>query len=398
MTDVSVPSRGSGHGIRRLMRSAAVTPVRMARGIWREAPVWPALLGQGRGPVAVFLPAYGPEMSSLLRIYNIAAALRPLGWRTVVLPWTLTLAQRRRLLAALSPDLVVMQGARHDLNRPALYPGQRIVYDLDDADFHLDHLARPVTEAMGQVDLVLAGSRYVADWCRGQGARAAVVWTGTPISDGPCPAQADRPPVVAWAQSTPAAYVREAALVREVMARVAVRRPEVTLRLYGRRPGEDDAWLAPFRAAGIAVEWWPAMPYARYLRAFDDVAVGLSPVCPATPFSRGKSFGKILACLDRGVPVVTSDAADHALFFDAGSGVVSNDPAQWADAICGLLEDAGARQAMADRASAAFRARLTTAAAARQTDRALRRILAAAPQAQRRDLPEVSHAKHDFVY
>jgi hypothetical protein len=62
----------------------------------------------------------------LLRIYTIAAALRPLGWRTAVLPPGLDLAQRQRLIRLIVPDVLVMQGARHPLNRPALYPGQRI--------------------------------------------------------------------------------------------------------------------------------------------------------------------------------------------------------------------------------------------------------------------------------
>jgi hypothetical protein len=318
-------------------------------------------------------------MSSLLRIYNVAASLDRLGWSVVVLPATLTLEQRHRLLARFAPDVVVMQGARHALNRPALYPGFRIAYDMDDADFHLPHLAGAVTEAMGCVDLVLAGSRYVADWCRAQGAVARVIWTGTPASHHRPPPQAGRPPVITWAQSAPVDYAEERAFVAEVMRRVAARRSGVRLRLFGRRPGDGAGILAPFEAAGVRVEWLPMMPYAGFLRALDDAAVGLSPICPETPFSRGKSFGKVLAYLDRGVPVVASDAADHGLFFTPGSGVLSNDPDVWAEAILRLLDDAEARQAMADAGGRAFRARLSTAAAAARVDAVLRALLAAHP-------------------
>jgi glycosyltransferase involved in cell wall biosynthesis len=347
------------------------------RGIVREAPIWPAFFRPANGrPRVAFLPARGREMSSLLRIYRIAERLPGLGWSVIVLPPTLSLAQRHRLLRRFGPDVIVMQGARHALNRPALYPGYHIVYDMDDADFHLPHLAGLVAEAMTGVALVLAGSRYVADWCRARGAPARVVWTGTPRSPSDPRPQHGRPLVVAWAQSAPVDYVEERAFVLDVMRRVAARRPGVRLRLFGRRPEDDAALFSPFAAAGVAVEWLPMMPYDRFLGALDDVAVGLSPICPRNPFSRGKSFGKVLAYLDRGVPVVASDEADHGLFFTPDTGVLSSDPGVWAAEVDRLLDDAEARQAMADAALAAFRDRLTTDAAAREVDAALRNLLA----------------------
>jgi glycosyltransferase involved in cell wall biosynthesis len=105
--------------------------------------------------------------------------------------------------------------------------------------------------------------------------------------------------------------------------------------------------------------------------------VGLSPICTGSPFSRGKSFGKVLAYLDRGVPVVASDEADHALFFTRDTGILSNDPTVWADEIVRLLADPGARQAMADAGARALRERLSVEAAARHVDRALRMLLGA---------------------
>jgi glycosyltransferase involved in cell wall biosynthesis len=230
---------------------------------------------------------------------------------------------------------------------------------------------------MGGVELVLAGSRYVADWCSAQRVPARVVWTGTPPSRGQSTAQAQRGPVVAWAQSAPVDYVEERAFVADVMARVSARRPDVRLRLFGRKPEDDMGILAPFETAGVAVEWLPMMPYPRFLRALETAAVGLSPICTGSPFSRGKSFGKVLAYLDRGVPVVASDEADHALFFTRDTGILSNDPTVWADEIVRLLADPGARQAMADAGARALRERLSVEAAARHVDRALRMLLGA---------------------
>ena len=352
--------------------------VRPAVRAARAAPVWGrvGLARRGRGPLAVFLPAYGRHGAARLRIYNVAGALRPLGWRTLVMPWTLTLAQRHRVLARARPDVVVMQGARHALNRPGFYPGYPIVYDIDDADFHLPHLTGPVRRAMGDVDAVIAGSAYIADWCRAAGAgEVQVIWTGTPVSQRPRPHQATRPPVVAWAQTRPMTYVREANLVRDVMARVAVECPGVTLRLYDRHPDDDRDFAAGFASTGLRVEWCKTLRYRDFLQSLDDVRVGLAPLCPETPFSRGKSFGKVLAYLDRGVPVVASDACEHGAFFTRATGVVSNDPEVWSRAIVRMIGDGALRRRMADAAFNDFRARLTDEVSARQADRLLRAIV-----------------------
>lgn len=350
-----------------------------ARGVPVRARMWRMV---GEGPLAVFLPAAGREGSALLRIHNVAGALGPLGWRCLVLPWRLSLAQRRRFLATLAPDVVVMQGARHPLNRPVLYRGLTIVYDMDDADFHLDHLAGPVRQAMPDVRLVTAGSAYIAQWCREAGAgEARVVWTGTPVSPRPRPPQALRPPVMAWAQTRPMTYVREAALVREAAARIAARRPGVILRLYDRRAGDDPGFAESFAAPGLTVEWCEKARYSDYLASFDDVALGVAPLCPETPFSRGKSFGKVLAYLDRKVPVIASDAGEHGGFFSAATGVVTNDLDRWSAAAAGLLDAADQRQAMADAAFLEFRARLTTDAAASRLDTLLRQAAGIADRA-----------------
>lgn len=342
----------------------------------RELPVHAigALL-PAKGPLAVFLPCEKRRGAALLRIYNVARALRPLGWRTLILPPELTLRQRRRFLARLDPDVVVMQGARHALNRPSFYPGLPMVFDMDDADFHLAHLADPVRRAMPQVDAVIAGSRYVADWCRSAGAgEVHVIWTGTPVSARRPTPQAGRGLVVAWSQTRPMNYTREADLVRSVVRRVAARHPGTTLRLYDRRPGDDPAFAESFVAPGLTVEWRDSYRYRDYLASFDDVSVGLAPLCPETPFSRGKSFGKVLAYLDSATPVVASDVCEHPVFFTGGTGILARTVEQWSAAVDRLLANPQERQRMADAASAAFQARLSTAEAARRTDRVLRRL------------------------
>jgi hypothetical protein len=105
------------------------------------------------------------------------------------------------------------------------------------------------------------------------------------------------------------------------------------------------------------------------------VAVGLSPLVTQSPFSRGKSFGKVLGYLDAMVPAVVADAADHARFFTPQSGVVSNDLETCVQAVAMLLADPEAREKMAQTAFADYQKTLSLKAAASRTDVFLRSVL-----------------------
>lgn len=347
--------------------------------VMREVPVHlDRVRRPGRGqPILVLMPAYGRHGAALLRIYNLVGGLRQAGWHVIVLPWRLSLEQRRRILASVSPDLILMQGARHVLNRPALYPGHDVMFDMDDADFHLPHLKAPVERAMREVRGVMAGSEYIADWCRRAGARQVdIAWTGAPVSTARRVPQAVRPPVIAWAQTRPMTYTREAALLRAVLQRVLRLRPDTVVRLFDRQPGDDPGFAESFRFGGGRVEWVSARSYSGYLRLLDDVAVGVAPLAPETPFSRGKSFGKILGYLDRHVPVVASRTGEPARFFTPETGILAKSVEDWCDALIRLLDDSAARADMAEAAFHAFQAQLSTAAASRRVDHLLRAVIA----------------------
>lgn len=361
-------------GLKLSPRALARPMVQFARALPVHGDLWRQKTG--RGPLVAFLPSKGREGAALLRIYHVAAALPALGWRTMVLPPGLGLEARQRLLGRASPDLVVMQGARHMLNRPALYPQCPILFDMDDADFHLPHLKQAVEQAMPEVAAVIAGSSYVADWCLAAGAGAAhVVWTGAPVSKRPRTPQKARSPILAWGQTRPMDYLREADLVRAVTRALAVQHPGITLRLFDRRPQDDPAFADTFAAPGLTIEWCKKRLYRDYIDLLRDAAVGLAPLCPETPFSRGKSFGKVLAYLDADVPVIASDACEHGAFFCSETGVVSNDPDHWVQAATRLLKDPAARQSMADAARGRFCERLSIEAATTQIDQVLRSYL-----------------------
>lgn len=352
--------------------------------IAREAALYPRILGAGRGqPRIAFLPSHGPEQSSLLRAYHMADQLRLHGWQSIVLPKELLLGQRNRVLRRFRPDLVVVQQCRHVLNRLRFLTDWPLVLDIDDADF-LDPKLTDELEAMARhARGVVCGSRYIRDWALGMNPNSEVIWTGTPISRQAWPPHSTRAPILTWAQSSPIGYPAEFGFVRKLLPMIVARQGALRFRLYGWDAPRDHPVIAELRAAGVEVELMPFMAYGAFIATLREVAVGLSPIVPVG-FGRGKSFGKILAYLDAGVPVVCSDEADHALFFSADTGVVSNDPAIWVDAIVALLADPARRDAMAEAAGAAFADQLSTSVAGER----LRDFLTPLVPAQSRSRPE----------
>ncbi|MFC3613037.1 hypothetical protein ACFORG_04630 [Lutimaribacter marinistellae] len=321
-----------------------------------------------------FFPCSGPEQSDLLRGYLISDCLRQMGWASIVVPMQLTLQQRKRIMQAFQPDIVVLRTCRHALNRVEHFPGCKVVLDLDDADFFHPPMRDAITQTARDADGVICGSRFVRDWAAQHNPDTTVIWTGTPISDGPWPDHGDRERIVTWAQSDPLIYNHEFDFIEEVVLALAARGTQFRFRFYGWNFPEDHPKLARLREAGVELELIPSLAYEKFLGSLRDVAVGLSPVHPDSDFSKGKSFGKILAYIDAKVPVICSDAVDHALFFTSESGIVSNDPEVWVDRIAALLDDPACRQTMADNAHDDFRERLSVETAARLSAAYLERV------------------------
>ncbi|MFW5875166.1 MAG: glycosyltransferase family protein [Myxococcota bacterium] len=332
-----------------------------------------------RRPRVVVFPSNQPwDAASNLRAWLVAPELRRRGWRVTVVPEPLNLAQRRRVLKLEQPDVVVLQQTRHPLNQPHLYAPVPCVLDADDADCldprHRQRIARCARDASA----VIGGNRFIAEQLGQHNPDASVLWTATPRprrrSERP---PSTRGPIVAWAHANPFLYEDEAAFVREVLRRLARRRPFMFW-LFGTVPGPAaDDYLAPIRAAGSKGVAVPPMPYPSYLRKVSEAAVGIQPVCTDNPFSRGKSFGKLLAYLAGEVAVVASDAVDHPLFFRHGdNGLLADGIDSWVEALDHLLTDAEDRARMARTAYRDFERTLTTEAFARNLEPVLWRAAA----------------------
>lgn len=338
----------------------------------REALLYPAALMPRRAPRIMFFPSSTKEGASLLRAYNIARELVRMDWQTLVVPAQLELGQRRRLIRTFQPDMLFFQQCRHALNDARFSFGIPFVLDIDDADFLSPHmrekLARTCREARG----IIAGSRFVADWCRAHNPATAIVWTGTPLRGRLLEDHANRAPVIAWAQASPIGYPAELEFVSRFHERMMRRGVSFRLRLYGIDNAATRGEVLGRFHDSANIETRPLMAYDAFLSSLRDVAVGLSPIIPTSPFSRGKSFGKILGYLDAGVPVIASREADHDLFFTRHSGVITNDPDAWVEAALDLLANPHKRNVMAALAHEHYRLRLSTEAVAARTDEILR--------------------------
>lgn len=356
---------------------------KVARATLDEVKLYPAMLRSSRaGPRVMILPCASRDVgSSRLRAYNIGDYLAAHGWATALCQPSLTMSQRLRIARLFKPDVILIQMARHPDNVPQPFAPVPAVFDIDDADFQDKTQLPRILANMAGCRHVIAGSRYIADWCRQHNPAVDVVWTATPVRPGPVRSQLDRRKIVSWAAGDPVGYPDEADFVREVMALVAAERQDITFRLYG-----DDgsagyqALVARYRADGISIETRPSLAYDSFLQSLEDVAVGLNPLVNMDGFSAGKSFGKVLAYLDANVPCINTPNVDHPLFFDNGrNGYLADvDARRWAELVIELIDSPEQRERLAHAARSDLVARLSVPAAGRRVEAALKSAIAAA--------------------
>lgn len=351
------------------------TPARIAAHHLREAALYPRIIGAPKERKVLILQSMGREMSGLLRGYEMADKLNERGWHCLVPPKQLSLGQRRRVLRWFGPDIVLLLKSRDPRNSRALLEGYPYLYDVDDADFLDPALTARMADDVAGAKGVMAGSRYVADWCRQHNPNTRVVWTGAKPMARSWTDHSNRGRLLTWAQSNPVRYPKEFDFVVTVMEQLAQRQRDLTLRLYGGDGTGDGGRSDRLRACGVTIQWMPYMDYDAFVRSLDDVAIGFSPICVQSEFSRGKSFGKIIAYLDARVPVITSNEVDHSALFTPGTAVVSNDPDIWVAEAEALLSSADKRRAMSDAAYDLYLANLSLDAAANKVEAFISEIL-----------------------
>jgi glycosyltransferase involved in cell wall biosynthesis len=313
--------------------------------------------------------------SSGLRAYAISKELRKLGWRTSVMPKQLELWQRQRLVHLERPDIIVFQNARHPLNRPKYYPNTTCVFDIDDADFLYPPLREGVVECMVNSSGVIAGSRFVADFARKYNPQVEVIWTGsTPSARRPTPKL--HPPIVAFAPSDAKVYPEECELVVSALNRI--KNNDWQFWLFGVNDfdfGRRTTKVLEDRH--IVCRTFPFMNYQKFLRAIENVSIGLAPIIPSDAgHVAGKSFGKILFYLNGRAVTVASDYADHSLFIQNGvNGYLASSAEEFSACIELLLSDTELRERISERAYRDYVDKLSTRTAAYKTDSFIRGLM-----------------------
>ena len=297
-----------------------------------------------------------------------------LGWTTRVLDVheARDAARFEAAFREFEPDVVVLQRAFEAHQHPERLRPAIVIVDLDDALFLRDDLRPQMESAVAAAHAFIGGNRYVAEWGRRCNDNVQVIHTcGPPREMRSALRPRDRERIVAWPHSAPFDYPEELELVAQVLIELR-KRCAFTFRLYGADFSYGDhlsrkqPWLARVQAEGVTVAQVPSMPYAQYLASLEDVAVGMQPI--ASEWSKGKSFGKLLACMSSEAAVVCSDAADHALVFDGSNGILARGVDEWLAGIARYLEMPDERARATGLAYQAYSERLTTPVAARALD------------------------------
>jgi glycosyltransferase involved in cell wall biosynthesis len=304
-----------------------------------------------------------------LRAVAIARELRRLGWRTIVVPPWLDLRARHAIIGIEPNAVLFLQQSRHPLNKPALYPNNCCVFDADDADI----LNNPeqVVECLTGSAAVIAGSEFLAEKFRPHNPNVQVIWTGTYIDRSKEGRTVSDNPTLVWAQGNPFDYPHEAALMLALWTKLA-ETSQFNVAVYSSEPARVGEWLAPLTRLGVSHRARPRMRYPEFVASLSGAAIGLQPICTSFAYSQGKSFGKVLAYIAAGVPVVASDEVDHARFFRNGeNGLLVRTLDDWVDACKLLLNEPRLGKQLAERAHEDLGRELSTRAAAEKVDKVL---------------------------
>lgn len=314
--------------------------------------------------------------SSRERAYNLGKQLRAKGWRVTIVPFQLELEQRLRILRLEKPQIVYIQMQRHQLNAPELYEVPRIVFDIDDADWFDPEQEPQVIECCKGSDLVICGSKFIAEFCCQYNHNTHVVWTGMARQKQEYLLPSQRRRIVAWGISDSVAYVDERKFLAEVMIELR-KQSDFEFWVYGTR---DFQALQPYvdylAKYNVKVKLIPPLSFEDYHISLENAAVGLHPIGNSSPFSLGKSFGKLNSYMLRGVPIVVHKKLDYPDFFqDRENGMLANEPEEWVEKIYQLLVDPALRDKVAAQARLDFRREVSSEAAAQKVHCLLETLL-----------------------
>jgi len=337
---------------------------------------------QGRSlkRVLILVGETSPGSAADLRAISYVPHLRTHGWHGLVAHPSLTLAWRRALIALYRPHALYMQKTRHPLNRPQLFPDLPTVIDVDDADMVDPARTAVEIDCYRRAAGLIAGNDHLAQRFTDFNDKVDLIWTSTYLP--PTPRRHTQATsgkrIIAWGAGDPAGYPQEAELIRSVTKALS-RRFDIELWIFGARPASPGfkALVEAYGEEKDVIRFIPHMPYADFVNELALVDVGLNPVCLENDYNSGKSFGKLLAYMLAGVPVVTTNCLDYPKFFKHlhSAVLVDNTVDEWVKAITQLIADDVLRLSLATNAQHDMTRQLHTAVATKLTAHALNRCL-----------------------
>jgi hypothetical protein len=295
---------------------------------------------RGNGPLILFVvcddePGWGSE----LRSKRVVDYLQSQGKRALFLPSKLLSNQRQRIGRLLKVDVVIHQTFVNEKADPRDFPDAINIIDCDDAHFNDAKLKQSIIERCLLCEGAIGGSRYTQNWLRQYIDKTIMLWTSAPYSHIETPSPSLRSKKIIWGTTNPLLTKSEAEFVRDIINSCATKTTFEFIIIGSGSHKEIINFFALGLPETIKVTHIPRLPYDDFIQLLTQGAVGIAPlIIDGDCFNSGKSFGKILAYIAAEVPVVASNAVDHALFFQDGeNGFLANKVEQWSEHIIRLL-------------------------------------------------------------
>ncbi|HEX4738065.1 MAG TPA: glycosyltransferase family 4 protein [Allosphingosinicella sp.] len=226
----------------------------------------------------------------------------------------------------------------------AFRPGLPVVYDYDDAIFHMYDevpnafvrraLCNKLVPLMSRASVCLCGNPYLHDYARRQCSNAIILPTVVD-TDSYVPVDErspEGPPVIGWIGSPSTwRYVRPLMPMLEAMAASGRAR----VRIVGASAAGE-----PDRSAHIEMVDWEE---AREIADIQNMDIGIMPL-PDESWARGKSGYKLIQYMACGLPVIASPVGVNQEIVTSDCGFLASDEEGWRQAFERLLRDADLRR------------------------------------------------------
>jgi glycosyltransferase involved in cell wall biosynthesis len=236
------------------------------------------------------------------------------------------------------------------VERLAGWSGKPIVYDYDDAIFHMydSHpsaavrrlLGRKLEGMLSRAAAVVCGNRYIQSYAERYCPKTVVIPTVVdtdvylPAEAGAEPGRSTAP-LVGWVGS-PSTWVNVEPIVPAVVA---------ALEPFGGRFRAVGAGAAAAPRPGLELADWSQATEVDELQRLD---IGIMPLLDR-PFQNGKCGYKLIQYMACGVPVVASPVGVNSeIVTDGENGFLASTEDEWAEALRRLLSDSGLRRRMGE--------------------------------------------------